>query len=287
MKRKNLKYYFIKAKKEGWALAQFNFSSAEQLKGIVLAAERQHSPLLVGTSERDSNFVGLRQAVALVEAWRKDTGLPIFLNLDHGKSFEYIREAIEAGYDAVHFDGSDLDLESNITLTKKIVAFARKKGISVIEGELGKIPGRSTLYRERIVMKKEVFTKPEEAELFVKKTGVDSFAFLFGNAHGMYRGGEHLDFQRLQEIKKRVKSFLILHGGSGIPRKEVLYAVKLGIVKINISTELRVAFTQTLREILRKNPTEVTPYSYFPPVVAAVQKAVEENIRFLGSADKM
>ena len=269
-------------------MAQFNWSSPEMLKGIVQAAVAQKSPLLVGTSEGDSGFVGLRQAQALVEAYRKDTGLPIFLNLDHGKSFEKIKEAIEVGYDAVHFDGSDLALDENIALTKRIVAYARKKGISVIEGEVGKVEGGSTVHEEKtIVLDPERLTKPEDAESFARETKIDSLAVTFGNVHGVYEKMPPLDLERLQNIKKRVQSFLVLHGGSGIPTNEVLKAIKIGIVKINISTELRAAFADTLRQVLIVNPREVTPYKFFPPTVEAVQKVAEEKIRLFGSAGKL
>jgi len=144
---KDLKYYYTKAKKEGWAIAQFNWSTGEMLRGIVQAAAKHSSPLLLGTSEGDSEFVGIRQCVVLVEAYRKDTGLPIFLNLDHGKSFEYLKEAIDVGYDVIHFDGSELSLEENIETTKKIVAYAREKGIAVVEGVSYLIPKLNVILR--------------------------------------------------------------------------------------------------------------------------------------------
>jgi len=288
MAQKTLHYYYTKARKEGWALAQFNWSSAEQLKGIVAAAVKLRSPLLLGTSEGDSGFVGLKQAVALVQAYREETGLPIFLNLDHGKSFEYIKKGIDAGYDAVHFDGSHLPFMENVATTKKVVAYARKKGISVVEGELGKILGHSTMHKEAtIVLDESGFAKPEEAERFVKNTKVDSLAITFGNVHGVYRKMPQLDLERLKKIQKRVQSFLILHGGSGIGKQQILKAIRLGIVKINVSTELRFAFAQTLREVLKKNPEEITPYKFFPPVVKAVQTTAEEKIKLIGSANKI
>lgn len=269
-------------------MAQCNWSAAEMLKGIVQAAVSQRSPLLVGTSEGDSGFVGLRQAAALVEAWRKDTGLPIFLNLDHGKSFEYIKQAIEAGYDAVHFDGSDLSFQENIAMTKKIAAYARRKGISVVEGELGKIPGGSTLHKEKtIVLDPLGFTDPEEAATFTNQTNVHSLAITFGNVHGVYEQMPPLDLERLKKIKKRVQCFLVLHGGSGIPEEQVREAIRFGIVKINVSTELRAAYIQTMRKVLQESLDEVTPYKLFPLAVEAVKKVAEEKMRVFGSANKV
>jgi len=288
MPKKDLKYYYKKAKKEGWALAQFNWSTAEMLRGIVQAAVKQKSPLLLGTSEGDSGFVGLRQAVGLVEGWRKDTGLPIFLNLDHGKSFSYLKAAIDAGYDDVHFDGSDLSLQKNIQEAKKVVAYAKRKGIAVVEGEFGKILGGSSFHKEKtIALDREEFTDPDQARDFVRKTGVDSFAVTIGSVHGIYRQMPRLDLERLKKIEKSVQSFLVLHGGSGISSSQIRRAIKLGIVKINVSTELRAAFTQTLRKELKKNPDAVTPYKLLPTAVVAVQRVAEEKIILFGSAGKL
>jgi len=288
MTKHNLRHYYEKAREEGWALVQFNWSSGEMLKGIVQAAAKLQSPLLVGTSEGDSGSVGIRQAAALVDAYRKETGLPIFLNLDHGKSLEYLKEAIDAGYDAVHLDGSALALEENIALTKKVVALAREHNISVVEGEVGQLQGGSTVHEEKtIVLDPEGFTKSEEAARFVKETGVDSLAITFGNVHGVYEKMPSLEFDRLESIQKSTDAILVLHGGSGIPDDQVLRAIKLGIVKMNLSTELRAAFTDTLREVLDANPNEVTPYKYYPATVDAVQKVTEEKIQFLGAANKV
>jgi len=286
--KKNLLYYYKKARKEGWALAQFNWSTAEMLRGIVQAAVKRKSPLLVGTSERDSSFVGLRQAVGLVEAYRKDTGLPIFLNLDHGKSFSYLKAAIDAGYDDVHFDGSDVSVPKNIREAKKVVTYARRKNIAVVEGEFGKILGGSTLHREKtITLDKKKFTDPEQARDFTQKTGVDSFAVTIGNVHGIYKQMPHLDFERLKKIEKSVQSFLVLHGGSGIPSLQIHHAIKLGIVKINVSTELRVAYTKQFQKETLEKPQEITPYKLLPSAVDAVQKVAEEKIKLFGSAGKV
>lgn len=289
MAQKNLLYYYKKAEREGWALPQFNFSTADQLRGIVQGAAAQKAPLLAGTSEGDSGFVGKAQAVALVESYREETKLPIFLNFDHGKSLESVKEAMEAGYDAVHFDGSSFPFKENIKLTKKVVALAKKHGISVVEGEYAEIPGRhSTFHKGKAPrLGKDSFTNPEEAREFVQKTGVTSLAVLIGTVHGVYKKNPRLDIELLREIKKRVMSFMVLHGGSGTPKADLLSAVKSGVVKVNVSTELRAAFTNTLRTALLKDKEEVTPYKVLPPAVEAVRKAVEEKIQFLGASNKI
>ncbi|MCH7552317.1 class II fructose-bisphosphate aldolase [Patescibacteria group bacterium] len=283
---KQLHQYLKKAQKEKWALAQFNFSTAEQLKGIVQASVEQKSPLLLGTSEGDSSFFGLEQAVAMVAVYRKQTGIPILLSLDHGKSVDSIVAAIEAGYDAVHFDGSHLSFEDNIEQTKEVVALAKQRDISVVEGELGHIPGSSKIHKEASA---EEQTMPDPAEVaeFAAKTKVDSIAFPFGSAHGIYAEREKLDLERLQETQKRVQCFIVLHGGSGIDETDMRKAVHIGVVKINVSTALRAAHINTLREILRENLTEVTPYKLLPGVVEAVMNITKEHIQIYGSYNKI
>lgn len=289
MAQKTLKYYYQKAKKGGFALPQFNFSTAKQLKGIVQAAVRKHSPLLLGTSEGDSKSVGLEQAVALVKVYREKTGLPIFLNFDHGKSFDSVKEAIEAGYDAVHFDGSSYSFKENIAITRKVVALAKKNRISVVEGEFAEIPGKHSVLHKGAapLLDKTSFTDPKEAREFVRKTGVNALAVLIGTVHGVYQKNPRLDVKRLQEIKKHATCFMVLHGGSGTPPRDLLHAVKSGVVKVNISTELRAAFINTLRATLKEKPEEITPYKILPPSVQAVQKVAEHHIQFLGSVNKV
>tara|TARA_Y100000310_G_scaffold344476_1_gene457442 strand:- start:3284 stop:4153 length:870 start_codon:yes stop_codon:yes gene_type:complete len=289
MAQKTLKHYYAKAKREGWALPQFNVSTADQLQGIVRAAVHQKAPLLVGTSEGDSGFLGKAQAVALVGAYQKETKLPIFLNFDHGHTFDSVKEAIEAGYDAVHFDGSRLPFLKNIAETRRVVALAKKHRISVVEGEIGEVPGgHSVLHKAKLLhLSSKDLTDPEEARVFVQKTKVDSLAVLIGTVHGVYKKNPRLELELLQKIKKHVTSFLVLHGGSGTPPRDLLQAVKTGVVKVNISTELRAAFITTLRKSLKENPQEITPYKLFPSSVEAVKKAAEEKIKFLGSSNKI
>jgi len=289
MAKKDLKYYYKKAKKEGFAMVQFNFSTQEQLQGIVQAGIHLKAPLLVGTSEGDSKFLGKAQAVALVGSYQKETKLPIFLNFDHGKSFGSVKEAIEAGYDAVHFDGSSYSFKENIAISQRVVALAKKNRVSIVEGEFAEIPGKhSVMHKEKTPsFSSDSFTDPKEAKEFVKKTGVNALAILIGTVHGVYKENPHLSIKQLQEIKKHVTSFMILHGGSGTPKRDLLQAVKTGVVKVNISTELRVAFTNTLRTTLQKYDKEVTPYKVLPPSILAVQKVAEQYILFLGSANKV
>lgn len=285
---KNLKYYFQKAQKERFAIGQFNFSDFTQVKAIVSAAQKNKSPVILGTSENESKFFGLEEAVALRNVLRKKTGMPIFLNLDHGKSFEYIKQAIGAGYDMVHFDGSKLPLEENIKITKQVVNYAVKKGITV-EGEVGRIgTDASRVYSEEFVIKEEDLTKPEEAKKYLEKTKVDLLAVSIGNFHGIEVSGidPNLRLDILDLIKKSTgKAFLTLHGGSGTVSDDIRKAIELGIVKININTELRLSFAGKLRKALC-GTEEIVPYKYLSDSFVSVENIVTEKMALFGSKNK-
>lgn len=289
MKGRSLKDYFKKARKEKWAFAQFNVSCAEQLQGVVEAGIETRSPVLVGTSEGDARFFASPLAVNLVAFWRKETGLPIFLNFDHGKSFEVLERAAKAGYDALHFDGSKLPFEENIAIAKQVVALAKKYRISVVEGEFSEVPGgHSDLHDEAApVLTDQDYTDSQEALDFVKKTGVDSLAVMVGTLHGIFKTIQPLNTKRLQEIAERGIEFLVLHGGSGTPEEELKEAIRNGVVKINVSTDLRVAFTSALRKAMQENPAEIAPYNLLPRPVAAVKRVALSWIGITGSANKI
>jgi len=216
--------------------------------------------------------------------------LPIILHLDHGKSFEIVKEAIEAGYDSVHFDGSGLDFEENLEMTKKAVDFAKEKGVKNIEGELGYLRGNSAL-QEEVEIKEEDLTDPKQALEFIEKTGIDTLAISIGNIHGIFKSSKnpHLFLERLKEINNKVgnKVGLVLHGGSGTPEDDIKKAIKLGVVKVNVNTELRLAYSKALKEFMQNNPEQTTPYKIMPSVVEAVQKVVEDKIMLFKSNNKL
>lgn len=257
-----LKDYLKKAQREKWAIGQFNFSSLEQLRGILEAARKKKSPVILGTSEGESRFLDFKEIIALVEISKIKYKIPVFLNLDHGRDLNLIRKAIDFGYSAVHFDGSGLPLEENIKRAKKVVEYAHKRGV-LVEGELEYI-------------KKKNLTSPEKAEKFLRKTKIDSLAIAIGNVHGIYKKMPKLDFKRLKEIREKAKVFLVLHGGSGVSKPEIREAIRQGIVKININTELRLAWKKALIQALRAK--ENRPYKILPQVEEAVQRKVEEKI---------
>ena len=290
-----MKEILQKAQQNKYAIGSFNFSTAEILKAIVSAAKDLKSPIIVSTSEGEAKFFGLREAAALTDAWRQATKLPIILNLDHGKSLEMIKKAVAAGYNAVHFDGSCLSYEQNLAQTNTVVKYIREVEKTfdreiIVEGELGYLRGSSSAHAEKLEIKTQDLTSPEQAMDFIERTGVDSLAVVIGNAHGVFAAGEeklHLD--RLAEIKKAVgdKVFLVLHGGSGISEQDVKRAIELGIVKVNINTELRLAYQSGLAEELKDQPQETTPYKILEPSFENVKKVVMEKIKLFGSEGRV
>lgn len=287
---KTLKFYLEKAQKEGFAIGQFNFSDFTQVKAIVAAAQAAKSPIILGTSEGESKFFGLQEAVALRDVLRKKTGLPIFLNLDHGKSFEYLKEAVDAGYDMVHFDGSKLPMEENIKISKEVVKYAKKRGV-VVEGEVGKIGTESSkIYNEKFVIKDEDLTNPGQAKEYMEKTKVNLLAVSIGNFHGIEVSGidPNLKIELLKKIKEVIgRVGLVLHGGSGTPEDDIREAIKSGIVKININTELRLAFSGNLRRVLNADLDEITPYKFLVDPMNSVEKVVERKVKLFDSVNKI
>lgn len=278
-----------KAQKNKYAIGQFNISTDEQIRAVVEVAKDLKSPIIIGTSESEREFIGIEQVVALIKVWQKETNLPIILNADHCKTLESAKEVIDAGYSAVHFDGSSLSLEKNIEITKKVVEYTKSKNPDIIvEGEVGYLRGSSEVHKEKIEIKEEDLTKPEEAKDFVNKTKVDSLALAIGTVHGIEAEAEKLYLNRLKEIQEAIpETFLVLHGGSGVSDEDIKEAIKLGIVKININTELRVAYSKGLEKEIKEHPEEVKPYKILAPAVEAVKKAVEEKIKVFGSKGKI
>lgn len=271
-----------------YAVGQFNVSTDEQIKAIVEVAKNLKSPIIIATSESEREFIGAKQAVALVESWRKETGLPIILNADHCKSLESAKEAVDAGYDMVQFDGSGLSFEENVANSKKVLEYAKNKNPNiVVEAELGYLRGGSEIHKEKIEIKEEDLTKPEEAKKFVDLTGIDALAVVIGNLHGIQAESKKLFLDRLEEIQKAIpETLLVLHGGSDTQEKDIKKAINLGIVKININTELRVAYSDALEREIKEHPDEVKPYKILSPAIEETKKVVTEKIKLFGGEGK-
>ena len=285
----NIKDYLKRTIEEKWAIGHFNFSENEAIRAIIESASELKTAIFAGTSEGERKHLGIKVAVALVKAFREEFGIPIFLNADHHKSFETVKEAVDAGYDAILADFSALPFEENIKLTKQSVEYAKSRnpGI-VVEGELGYVRGESKI-QEVIEIKPEDLTKSEEAGQFVRETGVDMLAPAVGNIHGIAANSPKLDFTRIVDIKKAVGEnvFLVLHGGSGMSESDFKNAIDAGISMVHINTEIRVAFTEELRKTLREMPEETTPYKILAPSVEAMKKVIEEKLKIFGSVNKL
>ncbi len=267
------------------ALGHFNISNLEMLHAIADTARELSVPVIIGVSEGERSFIGVKEAVALVRAIREEYGAPIFLNADHSYSFEKVKEAVDAGFDSVIFDGTELSFEENIKVTKQCVAYARASGRDVVvEGELGFIGKSSKILDELpagVKIAEEFLTKSEDAARFVKETGVDLLAPAVGNVHGMLRGGVdpalHLDL--VKKIGEVAGVPLVLHGGSGNSAADVRGAIEAGVRIVHINTEIRLAYQKALALSLQENPEEIAPYKFLKPAVLAVQKVVEEKLK--------
>ena len=235
-------------KRERTALIAANFYNLETLKGLLIAANQLDSPIILQLSKSSIDYMGLNTAVALAKAALKEYKVEGWLHLDHGNSFELVKECLEAGFDSVMIDGSELSFEENVNLVQRVVEIAKNYNVPV-EAELGYI---AKLGQDHDTGDK--FTKSEEAKLFVELTQVDSLAIAIGTAHGFYKEVPKLDFERLVEIKKVLPSTaLVLHGSSGIPHSDLKKAIKLGINKINVATEFKDIFMKSLKGILNSS----------------------------------
>ena len=286
---KTFKEIIIETERAKKAIGHFNISDAAALRAIVEAALEVKVPVIVGVSEGEREFLGTRQAAALIKSLRQEHEFSLFLNADHTHSFEKVKEAVEAGFDAVLFDGSNLPFEENVKRTKEVVDFVKSKNPAiVVEGELGHIGTSSRLLKEipqGATIKEEDLTTSDEAAEFVKKTGVDLFAPAVGNLHGMFASGRNpaLNIKRIQEIKNAVEIPLVLHGGSGVSDGDFKMAIRAGITIIHISTELRLAWRRGLEKSLKENPEEITPYKILQPAVASIKEIVARRLKLFSA----
>lgn len=283
--------WFEDAQKNGYAIGAFNVDNLEIFKAICVAGKDKQSPVMLEFSQGEVGYFGLANIVDLVENARNEYGIPILLNLDHAKKVEDCLSAIgQAGFDDIHFDGSELPYDQNVAETKKVVESAHAKDL-LVEGEVDKISGSSEVHSADINLEdlKKSYTDPELAAKFVQETGVDILAPVFGNVHGTFPNQPDLDFDLLAKIRLALPAtFLSMHGGSGIPSEQVKEAIRVGkIVKINVNTELRQALRDALGEKLADDPEQSTYYKLADDMVMAVAAVVEAKIDIFGSADRI
>ena len=288
---KKLREVIKEAEEKKVAIGHFNISDTEGLWAIFRATQGLNVPVIIGVTEGERDFVGVRQAVALVKSLREEYNYPIYLNADHTRSFERVKEVIDAGFDAVLFDGTKLSLEENIAITKQCVEYAHSVNPDIlVEAEMGHIGASSKLLDEipeGADVDPEMFTKPEEAKKFVEATGIDLLAPSVGNLHGMLKNAANpnLDIARIKEIREAGGVPLTLHGGSGITDENFKEAIQAGISTVHINTEIRVAYRDTLRQTLAEDSDVVAPYKFMKPAVEAMQEVVERRLKLFSGLE--
>lgn len=271
------------ANKHNYAVGAFNVNNMEIVQAIIEAAEEMNAPVILQASQGAIKYAGIEYITALARVAASKVKVPVAIHLDHGTDFEQVMLCIRHGFTSVMIDGSRYELNKNIEITKKVVEVAHAVGVSV-EAELGKIGG--TEDDISVDEREATFTDPMEAKLFVDKTKVDYLAIAVGTAHGVYKGEPKLDFDRIKAIKEAVNIPLVLHGSSGVPNDAIEKAVSLGINKINIDTDLRIAFTDAIKDFLKKDPDNIDPRKILGPGKEAMKEVIKEKMRLFGSAGR-
>ncbi len=283
--KNSLKECIASAKSRGVAIGHFNISNSDGFWAVVLGAKELKLPVIIGVSEGERDFIGVREIAAMVKSYREATGQPVFLNADHTYSFDRVKEVIDIGYDSVIFDGTELSMEENVAITKKCVEYARSVNPNIIvEAEIGFI-GKSSKILDSIPDGAQRLTTVDEAIDFVRQTGVDMLAPAVGNIHGIVKGGEpDLNIERISEISKAVNIPLVLHGASGNSNSDIINAISAGINIVHINTELRVAYKSGLVKALQDNPEEISPYKYLKSARQSMQKVVEGKLKLFNKS---
>lgn len=273
------------ANQHGFAVPAFNAGSGQLLEAVMQACEELQSPVMIAIHPDELSFL-TDSFVDQVRYYANHTKLPVCIHLDHGASYEQVIHAIQLGFTSVMIDASHLPYEENVAITQKVVAAAHPVGVSV-EAELGTIGDTGNSIEGGVT--EVIYTDPDVAQDFVERTGTDSLAVAIGTAHGIYPKNikPHLRHDILEEITKKVSIPLVLHGGSSNPDEEIAKAVKMGINKINISSDIKIVFANRLREQLNSGDSEMRePNVLFPPCMLETKKVAEDKIRLFNSANK-
>jgi len=280
------------AREEHWAFGAFNLDDEATLKAVVLAAKAKNAPVLVEVSQGEVDDIGLYNVRDMVDNFKREYGVEIYVNLDHSPSVEAAMDGIEAGFEFIHIDISqanhDATDEDIIAATKEVVNYAKLTG-ALVESEPHYFGGSSNLHTEKIDYDeiRKTFSTPEGAKAFVEATGIDTFAAAVGNLHGKYPVPKVLDLDLLQQIRNAIDCNISLHGGSDTPGHYFRDAVKIGVTKVNINSDMRFAYRTTLEKVLTENPDEYSVAKLLnKEVVAAVQAVVESKIDDFNSAGK-
>ena len=272
------------AKENKYAVGQFNINNFQWVQAILQAAEEEKSPVIIASSDRIADYLGGFRLIAstvktMVE--EMEITVPVVMHLDHGLSVERCKQAIDAGYSSVMFDGSKLSIEENIRKTKEVTTYAHARGVSV-EAEVGSVGGV-----EDGITGDVKYADPNECLRLVEEADIDALAAALGSVHGLYQGEPKLGFAEMEEIFKLTGGIpLVLHGGSGIPEYQIKRAIELGHAKINVNTECNQAWAKTIRDILINDPELYNPPSILVPGIEAITKVAKEKMRLFGASNR-
>ena len=273
-----------KAQREHYAVPAFNIHNLETIQVVIDTAKDMQSPVILAATPATYNYAGTQYLINICKTAAQIHHFPFALHLDHHENLSDIKTKIEEGIRSIMIDASHYPFEENIDIVSKMVTFSHKYNASV-EAELGRLGGQED---DLVVDDKEsAFTDPDAAKEYVERTGIDSLAVAIGSAHGLYKGEPKLDFERLAKIRDKVEVPLVLHGASGIPEVMVKKSISLGICKVNVATELKIAFSDALKQDFKSHPDANDPRHYMQPAKSAMKKIVEEKIRICGSAGKL
>ena len=277
------KELMLDAQKNHYAIGAFNAENMEMVQAIIAAAEELRAPVIVQTTPGTLKYASPAMFHAMVAAAASEATVPVVMHLDHGSSYELAMKAFRAGYTSVMIDGSHHVFEENIEITKEVVRACHAAGIPV-EAELGKVGGKED---DLDGGNGNGYTVPSEAAEFVERTGVDSLAVAIGTAHGVYKGTPKLDIDRLSEIRKVVSVPLVLHGASDVPDEFVRRTIELGVTKVNVATELKIAFAGAVKAWFAENPQGNDPRYYMRVGMDAMKEVVRNKINVCGSANRI
>jgi fructose-bisphosphate aldolase class II len=280
-----------RSRAQGFAVGAFNIDNQETLIAVCRAAQKLNAPVLVEVSDGEVKALGLENIREMVDNYRDEYGVEVYINLDHSPTVEACKQAIDAGFEFIHIDISQADHDATeediIAKTKEVVEYAKFTG-ALVESEPHYFGGSSNVHKEDIDYEeiKKTFSTPEGTKAFVEATGIDTFAAAIGNLHGKYPVPKQLDIELLKKIRESIECQISLHGGSGTPLHFFEEAAKVGVSKININSDMRYAFRVTVEKVLKEHPDEFALVKLMDEVKDAVQVVVEEKIHAFGSAGK-
>ncbi|MFC7786825.1 tagatose-bisphosphate aldolase subunit GatY [Rossellomorea sp. GCM10028870] len=271
------------AQSKGYAVPAFNVHNLETLKAVLETAQDLRSPVMIAATPSTVRYMGKNFLIKMMEAAVKSYDFPVCFHLDHHENLDDIKNLIHMGVPSVMIDASHHSFEENIRIVREVVEYAAPFGVAV-EAELGRLSGMEDDIE--VDEKDQIYTNPKQAEEFVRRTGIDSLAVAIGTAHGLYKGEPKLDIDRLAVIQQEVDVPLVLHGASGLPDELVRETIERGICKVNVATELKMAFVKGLRSYLQENPEANDPRYYFKDAVVQMKQVVAEKIKLCGSFNR-